>query len=353
MFTWAKSFLGLGLILLAAVAGADEEKFAGIGRPATPAEIKAWDIDVRPDFKGLPKGSGTVAKGQEIWEGQCASCHGIFGESNEMFPPIVGGTAKDDAKSGRSATLASSQPTRTTLSKLSSISTLWDYVYRAMPWNAPKTLSVEEVYAVVAYILNLGEIVPADFTLSDANMQEVQNQLGNRNGMTREHGLWQTEGKPDVTNVACMTDCAAETNVTSALPDHARNSHGNLADQNRGIGATRGIKTAAQSATKAEKAAVAAPAPDGGKNAAVAQELAKQSGCMACHGTTNKIVGPGFSEIFAKYQAGADAEANLIARVKNGGQGVWGEVPMPPQTQVKDSDIATLVRWILGDTKSQ
>lgn len=60
-------------------------KFPGIGRNATPAEVLAWDIDVRPDFKGLPKGSGSVEQGQVIWEAKCASCHGVFGESNMVF----------------------------------------------------------------------------------------------------------------------------------------------------------------------------------------------------------------------------------------------------------------------------
>ena len=148
---------------------------SGIGRTATPAEIKAWDIDVRPDFKGLPKGSGSVAKGMDVWESKCASCHGIFGESNEVFSPIVGGTNKDDIRTGRVARLNDpSFPGRTTLMKLSSVSTLWDYINRAMPWTQPKSLSTEEVYAVTAYILNMGGVVSDSFTLSDQNMAEVQ-----------------------------------------------------------------------------------------------------------------------------------------------------------------------------------
>ncbi|HSW83104.1 MAG TPA: c-type cytochrome, partial [Usitatibacter sp.] len=65
--------------------------YEGVGRPATPAEIAAWDIDVRPDFKGLPPGSGSVQQGQKVWDAKCASCHGTFGESNEVFTPLVGG----------------------------------------------------------------------------------------------------------------------------------------------------------------------------------------------------------------------------------------------------------------------
>ena len=79
------------------VAGQSEVKnavsahYLAIGRNATAAEIKAWDIDVRPDFKGLPAGTGSVAKGSEIWEAKCESCHGTFGESNEVFTPMTGG----------------------------------------------------------------------------------------------------------------------------------------------------------------------------------------------------------------------------------------------------------------------
>ena len=76
--------------------GALAKPWLNLGRAATPAEVKAWDIDVRSDFVGLPKGSGSVAKGEEVWEAKCASCHGTFGESNEVFTPIVGGTSKKD-----------------------------------------------------------------------------------------------------------------------------------------------------------------------------------------------------------------------------------------------------------------
>jgi len=88
-----------------AIAQKSNTKFPGIGRDATPAEVAAWDIDVRPDFKGLPKGSGSVEKGQQLWESKCAVCHGTFGESNEIFTPIIGGTTQDDIKTGRVASL--------------------------------------------------------------------------------------------------------------------------------------------------------------------------------------------------------------------------------------------------------
>src|SRR5512132_591706 len=204
--SWIPAFAGMTAFALIAQAGT----YPGVGRAATPAEIAAWDIDVRPDFKGLPAGSGSVALGQKVWDAKCAQCHGTFGESNEVFTPLVGGTTADDIKTGRVAALTKPDVARTTLMKLSTVSTLWDYIRRAMPWNAPKSLTTDEVYAVVAYLLNLGDILPDDFVLSDRNIAQVQARLPNRNGMTRDHGLWDLKGKPDVANAPCMKDCVPE-----------------------------------------------------------------------------------------------------------------------------------------------
>ncbi|MEK9802506.1 MAG: cytochrome c, partial [Curvibacter sp.] len=233
--------------MVAGTAQAQASKYPGVGRDATAKEVAAWDIDVRPDFKGLPPGSGSVAKGQDVWEGKCASCHGIFGESGEVFSPLVGGTTAEDIKTGRVANLRRADfPGRTTLMKVPTVSTLWDYINRAMPWNAPKSLSTEEVYAVTAFLLNLGGIVPDNYVLSDKNIAEVQQRMPNRNGMTTDHALWPGKefgGKvrqPDVRAVACMKDCATEARVASYLPDYARDAHGNLAEQNRLVGAQRG-----------------------------------------------------------------------------------------------------------------
>ena len=315
-----------------------EGRWQGIGRPATAAEVQAWDIDVRPDFKGLPKGAGSVARGQEIWESKCASCHGVFGESTQVFTSIIGGTTPEDIKRGRVASLTKSSEVRTTIMKVSQLSTLWDYINRAMPWNAPRSLSTEEVYAVTGYILNLADVVPADFTLSDANIGEVQKKLPNRNGVTLDHGMWQVSGKADVRNTACMKDCPTEAKVASSLPVSARPAHGNLADQNRTIGPVRGAVTLAQ-ATQAAPAA--APA------AAGMADLANKGACLSCHQIERKVVGPAFQEIAAKYKGDAKAPATLAAKIKSGGQGVWGAVPMPPAPNLNDEEIGKLARWIL------
>ena len=334
--------------------------YPNIGRPAAPLELKAWDIDVRPDFKGLPKGSGTVAAGQDIWEAKCASCHGVFGEANNVFSPLVGGTTADDVRSGRVARLTDPGfPGRTTLMKVSSLSTLWDYINRAMPWNAPKSLTTDEVYAVTAYLLNLGGIVPDNFVLSDATMADAQKRLPNRNGASTAHGLWPGKGlgnggKPDVLAKACMTDCAADPRVASFLPDFARNNNGNLAEQQRLVGPQRGADTtrppAASPAAAATALAAAQPRLPADNAGSAAVALAQKSGCTACHGVDSKIVGPGFREVAARYASRGDAEAYLAGRIKAGSQGIWGPVPMPPQT-VNDGEVGLLARWLAAGAR--
>lgn len=325
-------------VLVAALACAPalaQDRLAGIGRAATPAEIAAWDIDVRPDFRGLPPGKGSVRQGEDLWEAKCASCHGSFGESNAVFTPIAGGTTEEDIARGRVASLVKGGEQRTTLMKLSQVSTLWDYINRAMPWNAPKTLSADEVYALTAYVLSLGRIVPDDFVLSDANIAEAQKRLPNRDGLAMYPSLWNTRAKGDVHNIACMKDCPVGGHVTSSLPASARSAHGNLADQNRLVGPVRGAQTA--------DAAPAAAAP-----ADAGRALAEKSGCPACHGATQRLVGPSFAEIAARYRGDAAASEALSRKVRAGGQGAWGAVPMPANDKVAEADALALVRWILS-----
>jgi S-disulfanyl-L-cysteine oxidoreductase SoxD len=325
----------LAALLLAACCAASAQAVSqGVGRPATAAEIRAWDIDVRPDFKGLPAGSGSVGAGQAVWDGKCASCHGVFGEANHVFPPIVGGTTPQDIATGRVAGLTSgAEASRTTFMKLAHLSTLWDYINRAMPWNAPKPLSADEVYAVTAYMLHLADIVPADHVLSDKNIAATQARLPNRNGLTREHGLWRVKGAPDVRATACMSNCNPAVQVVSSMPAHARDAHGNLADQMRSFGGVRGAVTAAPRQ-------VAAVAAEPGS-------LAAQHGCVACHAPAARLVGPSFAEIGKKYAAQPDAVALIAKAIRAGGQGVWGATPMPPQPHVPLEDAAALAQWII------
>ena len=348
MFKSLRSAVNVGLLVAAGLCGAQTaDKFTGIGRTATPKEVAAWDIDVRADFKGLPKGAGSVAQGQDVWEAKCASCHGVFGEANNVFNPLVGGTTADDVKTGRVARLKEvGYPQRTTLMKLATLSTLWDYIYRAMPWTQPKSLTPDEVYAVTAFMLNLGGVLPNEFTLSDKNIAEVQARMPNRLGMTTAHALWpggELGGKTgaDVQAKACMVNCGDEPKITSALPDFARNAHGNLADQNRWVGAQRGAQTAAVPVSVAVSMPMGVEAKSGSDvNAALA--LINKHSCTACHGMAQKLVGPSFNDISAKQAGRVDY---LVGKIKAGGTGVWGAIPMPAQS-LPEADAKVIAAWL-------
>ena len=355
MSSFRKVILTAALVAMAGLAMAQSDKYPGLGRAATPKEVAKWDIDVRPDFKGLPPGSGTVAKGQDVWEAKCAHCHGIFGESNEVFSALIGGTTAEDIKTGRVVNLSRTDfPGRTTIMKVATVSTLWDYINRAMPWTNPKTLTTEEVYSVTAFLLSLANVVPDDFTLSDKNIAEVQKRMPNRNGMTTAHAMWPGKefngaAKPDTANVICMKDCAPEPKHASLLPDFARNAHGNLAEQNRLIGQQKGAdtsrpegKSAPAPGAVAPAATSAAPKAEVNNEAKAAIALLGKYSCTACHGVDKKVVGPGFNEIAKKHAGKVDY---LAGKIKSGGSGVWGPVPMPPQS-LPEADAKAIAAWI-------
>jgi cytochrome c len=299
---------------MSTASGAATPKF-GFGQPATAAEIAGWDIDVRPDGTGLPPGRGSVSTGQAIYDVKCASCHGTFGESN-AYLQIAGGVGS----------LGKDPPLRTTGSKLNYATTLWDYINRAMPFEAPKTLSPDEVYALTAYVLNLNDILPAGAVLDQTSLPFVT--MPNRGGMKTAHGFMVRDGKPDTHNVACMTNCVAEVRVASELPDYARDQHGEIALQSRMFSNL-----------------AATPAHRSGLDAA------RASACTACHGVSEKIVGPSFRDIADRYAGDAEAERNLVIKVRKGGSGNWGTVPMPAQAQLEDADARALVAWILAGAR--
>lgn len=156
---------------LAAVAAQAAEPRApyGLGRPATPGEIAGWDIDVRADGAGLPPGSGGVAEGRTIYAQKCAACHGEEGEGQPM-----------DALVGGAGTLATAKPVRTVGSYWPYATTLYDFIRRAMPFNAPQSLTADQVYAVAAYVLYLNRIVPDGAVLDARTLPAVR--MPNRNG---------------------------------------------------------------------------------------------------------------------------------------------------------------------------
>jgi cytochrome c len=154
-----------GLILLAGWSGdlSAGDGF-GLGRPATELEIRAWDIDVRPDGNGLPEGKGTVSEGEEVFTELCAACHGDFGEGIDRWPVLAGGQD----------TLTKDRPVKTVGSYWPYLSTVFDYVRRAMPFGDARSLGDNETYALTAYLLYLNDIVSEEtFELSKDNFADV------------------------------------------------------------------------------------------------------------------------------------------------------------------------------------
>jgi S-disulfanyl-L-cysteine oxidoreductase SoxD len=181
-----------GLAILAVTAlglstQARAQSHYGIGRTATEAEIAGWNIDIDRNGNNLPAGSGSVSHGREVFDQQCAACHGAKGEGG-VGDRLVGGQG----------TIATAKPIKTVGSYWPYAPTLFDYIRRAMPQNAPQSLSDEDVYAVSAYILNLNGLLPADATLDAKSLAAIK--MPNRN-------MFVEDPRPDVKNPACVTGC--------------------------------------------------------------------------------------------------------------------------------------------------
>jgi len=175
------------LLALMGASHAQAQSPYGIGRSATPAEIAGWNIDIDRDGNNLPPGSGSVSHGREVFDQQCAACHGAKGEGG-IGDQLVGGQG----------TLATPKPVRTVGSYWPYAPTLFDYIRRAMLQNAPQSLSNDDVYAVSGYILNLNGLLPADATLDARTLSAIK--MPNRN-------MFVSDPRPDVKNPACMTGC--------------------------------------------------------------------------------------------------------------------------------------------------
>jgi S-disulfanyl-L-cysteine oxidoreductase SoxD len=172
----------------------------GIGHATTPAQIAGWDIDVRPDGVGAPLGHGSVKAGEKVYMEKCAACHGEFGESAGRWPQLAQGKG----------TLASADPVKTVGSYYPYLSSVFDYIRRAMPFGDAQSLSNDELYAVTAYVLNLNDIVDDNFVLSKQTWSSVK--MPNEGGFydddreTTEKTFW--NAKP------CMKDCRGPVKIT-------------------------------------------------------------------------------------------------------------------------------------------
>jgi cytochrome c len=141
----------------------------GLGRPAEPEEIRLWNIDVAPSGEGLPPGRGTVPQGGAVYAAKCMKCHGASGTEGPM-DRLVGGQQ----------TLAGSTPIKTVGSYWPYATTLYDYIHRAMPFDAPQTLTPDEVYSVTAWLLHQNGIVAKEAVIDAVTLPAVQ--MPNRHG---------------------------------------------------------------------------------------------------------------------------------------------------------------------------
>ena len=181
----------------------------GLGRVATEEEIAAWDIDVRPDGLGLPEGSGTASQGMAIYDENCASCHGDFGEAIGRWPVLAGGEG----------TLQNDRPEKTIGSYWPYLSTVYDYVKRAMPFGNARSLSDDDVYALTAYLLYLNDIVDDEqFELSKENFSSIHlpNEQNFVDDGRAQEPHYAAKAEP------CMSDCKpgkAEITMHAAVLD--------------------------------------------------------------------------------------------------------------------------------------
>ena len=149
-----------------------------MGRPPTAEEVKAWDLTIPPDGEGLPPGRGTTTLGEAIYAKRCASCHGKKGEGPK-YSRLIGGHG----------TLATAKPIKTIGSFWPYATTLWSYIRRAQPFDAPGSLTADQVYAVTAYLLYLNGIIGEHDIMDAKTLPQVK--MPNRDGFV-------TDPRPDV-----------------------------------------------------------------------------------------------------------------------------------------------------------
>jgi len=197
-------------------------KGSNFGRTPTANELKAWDTDIMPDGTGLPEGSGSVEEGDELYEEQCAVCHGDFGAGGTGYPVLAGGTI-DSLKNQRTCP-GNDAPKRTIGTYWPQASTLIWYIRDAMPYAHPKSLTDDELYALTAYLLNVnnisidGELVDDEYVLNREKFLKIK--MPNRdgfvpdidgpNGIENVRAFFSDRKNIGAIGTRCMTDCEKE-----------------------------------------------------------------------------------------------------------------------------------------------
>ena len=190
------------LVIVASV-NAETRPF-NLGTVATAEQVAGWDIDVRPDGLGAPIGTGNAYDGEEVYIDRCAACHGDFGEAVDNWPVLVGGEG----------TLDTHDPVKTTGSYWPYASTMYDYIYRAMPFGEAQSLTYDETYQIVAYLLYMNDIIDDEFEVNQENIGTIE--------MPNRDGFMLPDPRPDaqpVSGLACMKDCDVPATVIGKARD--------------------------------------------------------------------------------------------------------------------------------------
>jgi cytochrome c len=281
----------------------------GLGREALPEEVAAWDIDIRPDGLGLPVGSGDVWTGEELYVDLCSACHGDFGEAVGRWPILSGGFG----------TLDGEDPVKSIGSYWPYLSTVWDYVHRAMPYGAAQSLEDDEVYAITAYLMYLNEVVDDDFVLSnetflDHRLQNEENFFMDDRAEV-EYPLFSQE--------PCMTDCAEAIEIT------ARAAIINVTPDDGTQVATEDTAEVVEASAEVVEEAAAEPEAAGPDPELVAAGEALFRQCQSCHqigeGATNRT-GPLLNGIYGAPVAAVEGFRYSPALTGAGEEGmVWND----------------------------
>lgn len=298
-----------GACIAALFAGPVAAEPLGLGHDVTPDEIAVWDIDVRPDGLGLPQGRGTVEQGEEIFTAKCAVCHGDFGEAVGRWPVLAGGQGS----------LTNARPVKTIGSYWPYLSTVYDYVSRAMPFGEGQSLEVDEVYAITAYLLYLNDEVDDDFELSSENF--VQTRLPNEDA-------FKSDDRPETelavfTGEPCMENCKDSVEITmraAVLDVTPEETAAKAAEVTQASAAATETET-----TDAPAAAEAAPETIDPALVAAGEKVFKK--CKACHqvgeGAKNRV-GPVLTGVVGGPAGAADGFKYSKPLLKAAGGGlIW------------------------------
>lgn len=309
------------------------------GRPATANEMKAWDIDTMPDGTGLPEGKGSVEDGDAIYEAKCAACHFDFGAGGAGYPALQQGNAYEMQKTLKNQRLHPDDdgPKRNFGSYWPYASTLFWYIKTGMPHPAPMSLSNDEVYALVAYILSINEIqidgedLEDEFVLSKANFMKIQMpnkdgfvpNIDGKNGLENVRKFYDKPKNFGANKTRCMKNCF------DGKPKVARIVGAGISVYNPPISEKKEKPAKKESASGANEA-----------------KATYEASCAVCHGTDAM----GAPMVGDKKAWAAVVKKGMDKVYHNAIHGING---MPPKggTSLDDAKIKEVVDYMAGASK--